>query len=98
MLPSLDLGLSRTSDKAAEVLLYFFYGLYPWSTKKYENGVDGKRKPTEDVIRDKPLVFFFHKKLISVAEVTVLQKYRGVLLQVHQGLQEQGGSVEGIPY
>ena len=45
--------------------MYFFYGKYPWSTKKYEKGLDGKRKPTEDVIREKPLLFFFHKKLIS---------------------------------
>lgn len=62
---SFGLGLSRSSDKASEVLLYFFYGQYPWSTKKYETLADGKRKATKDVIRTKPLVFFFHKKLIA---------------------------------
>ena len=40
-------GLSRSSDKAREVLLYFFYGQYGWETKKYVKGADGKRQPSE---------------------------------------------------
>lgn len=58
-------GLSRTSDKAREVLLFFFYGLYCWETKLYKTNSEGKRVPTETVLREKPLIFHFHKKLVS---------------------------------
>ena len=53
-------GLPRSSDKARQLLLYFFFGQFPWETKVYKKG-----KAQETVLRDKPLVFFLHKRLAS---------------------------------
>ena len=59
------LGLSRSSDKPREVLLFFFFGTYSWETKLYETNSEGKRRATKTVYRAKPIVFFLQKKLMT---------------------------------
>lgn len=56
-------GISRTHDDAERLLLYFFYGNFFWVTKKKKK--KGDQGPPETVFREKPLVFYFHKKLIN---------------------------------
>lgn len=45
------------------MLLYFFYGMFFWATKKKKK--KGEKGPTETVFREKPMIFYFHRKLIN---------------------------------
>jgi hypothetical protein len=57
-------GLSRTSNEAQILLLYFFYGTYFWATKvKKKGATKGDKRQT--VFREKDIVFYLHKKLIN---------------------------------
>ena len=49
-------GLSRTSDMAKLILQYLYHGMWSWATK------DSKGNP---VRRMKPIIFFFHRKMIG---------------------------------
>ena len=45
------------------MLLYFFYGTFFWATKKKKK--KGEKGPAETVFREKPVIFYIHRKLIN---------------------------------
>ena len=48
------------------MLLYFFYGTWPWETKLYDKDkATGKRTVKGTATRQKPMIFWMHRRMIT---------------------------------
>ena len=57
--------MARSSFDADALLLYFFYGMYYWKTTRKKKKDQPKDMPAEMTLREKPFVFYLHKKMIN---------------------------------